>query len=276
MKRIALKLQTMAISTMLLSSNSQAMQLSQVNLPTIEQIIAERKEIDDLSAVKPGFNPGENQRFPINNQFIISPTLKLIERMRADSDYIPTAEERKILYICNSVFTEIDSMPQKLIKKNLKGYENLEFLAENENISYDRATKSLKLNDKNLKPGGKKNIQNDWISNWIIMQKSDIEWAISHIDDLVNKNNVKIKPLLIPESNIKSENIQLEVDVAQEQVVAEWKKWNNKLASWVNVYFKEPYEDQLKYSVSRVIDGKTYKVPRPNHALAHGMRTGFI
>lgn len=65
--------------------------------------------------------------------------------------------------------------------------------------------------------------------------------------------------------------------VAQPKVdmVADWKQWNYKLANLVNKYFEKPYEHQSDYKKSKIINGVYYSVPRPNHALAHGMRSGF-
>lgn len=53
-------------------------------------------------------------------------------------------------------------------------------------------------------------------------------------------------------------------------------KWSNLVAGDVNMFFKQKYAHAPMDATSAVIGGKTFKVNRPNHSLAHGMRQGFI
>lgn len=51
--------------------------------------------------------------------------------------------------------------------------------------------------------------------------------------------------------------------------------WSYQVATDVNKYFKKPYKDGPK-TLKMEYKGTTYVVNRPNHALAHGLRQGFL
>ncbi|HXF90671.1 MAG TPA: SidE phosphodiesterase domain-containing protein [Candidatus Nitrosotenuis sp.] len=52
--------------------------------------------------------------------------------------------------------------------------------------------------------------------------------------------------------------------------------WSNIVANDVNMFFKQKYVHAPHDRTTAMIGGKSYTVNRPNHALAHGMRQGFL
>ncbi len=53
-------------------------------------------------------------------------------------------------------------------------------------------------------------------------------------------------------------------------------RWSNEIAGCVNTYFKKAYKHAPNDKIRTTIQGQPYTVNRPNHALAHGMRQGFL
>lgn len=77
----------------------------------------------------------------------------------------------------------------------------------------------------------------------------------------------------VEETNIRASKIQ-----AKNQE-AEWGSWCKTITDKVNAFFSLPYKDVHIFpgfaKGSKLIDGKNYDVERPNHALAHGLRSAF-
>lgn len=164
-KRIILKLSTLALCSTFLVSIPQAMQAEREVL-TFEDIYAERTAASNARVVKQ--NPTFNERYPISNAHVITPILNLIKEMRNNPDYVTSSAERKLLYTCDGVFQQADSNPYSLI--TFSNHPGINFLRENTNISYNNVSKSLKLGHQGA---------------WVELFKTDVDWAIQYIDNMV-------------------------------------------------------------------------------------------
>lgn len=182
----------------------------------------------------------------ISTNFHLIPTIELIKIMKVNPGYLPTEDQRMALYVCQNVLKNIASNQQGMLDPytgHSKDYKNLKKLKLNTNISYNMLTKSLRFNDSTL------------LSNF------DVEWAMGHLYELAAMG----KPALLKDDN---------VDVISQN--AEWRKWAIDVAQWVNGFLDTYYPQAKGEATSRNIDGQIYEVKRPNHGLAHAMRTAFL
>lgn len=138
------------------------------DMPTPEEIIIERYNAEKKHV-------GNDHKYlwtrdPITNYHFITPLRNLIKKMEDYPNYMPTSQERWKLYICYSVMRDAQINPnEKLITK--PAYPDLIFLKENPNISYDKEKNSLKLRHE---------------GQTIELSMDDVNWAIHHIDDLID------------------------------------------------------------------------------------------
>lgn len=347
---------------------------------TLKELHQEQEAVANLKVVKT--EPKDDERFPISYNYVIDVAKKTIEAMKADENYIPPKEKRKLIYLCDDIF--------KKIKKDLEKDESawleivthpgqektIKNLRENSNLTYDTVKKSLGISStKNIK-------------------EEDVTWAVNHLEKLSfeevppapvmqavsisdndvllalqkifeqtpiinssltksggfviftqeaedripfmnilkdtfgfkiieeNKNPAKLAPdevmfgraqnevyirrgavpkLLMtvlgfekgsvvgymknsspsPEAfNVPSFDPSLSFpkvpQLSLEESKANWRQWVLDVATWVNDFFKKPYAHSSQDNSTRLVDGNMIKVSRPNHALAHGMRSGFL
>lgn len=114
-----------------------------MDVKTIEALGLAR---DHIATMTVSHNPTTaNERYPISAQYVVAVALDEMQKLNTDPTYVPNAQERKALYICDHVLNKIHNSPATSLTAYVgqASNPNLRSLTENKYVSYNIAEDTL-------------------------------------------------------------------------------------------------------------------------------------